>query len=60
MPRYNLATMAIKSITHRGLKRLHEEGSTRGSDARHVVKLREMLAAVDQASEPDETCVKPG
>jgi len=28
--------MAIKSITHRGLKRFHEEGSTRGIDARYA------------------------
>ena len=52
--------MAIKSITHRGLRHLHEEGSTRGVDARHAVKLREMLAALDQATVPDDTCVKPG
>ena len=52
--------MAIKSITHRGLKRFHEEGSTRGIDARYAGKLREMLTILEIASDISEVNVMPG
>lgn len=39
----------IRSIRHRGLKRLYEEDETRGVIAEHVVKLRDILARLDEA-----------
>ena len=39
----------IRSIRHRGLKRLHEEDDPRGVLAEHVVKLRDILARLDAA-----------
>ena len=52
--------MAIKSITHRGLKRFHEEGSMRGIDARYADKLREMLTILEIASDVSEVNAMPG
>jgi len=37
----------IRSIRHKGLKRLHEDGNPRGVFAEHVVKLRDILARLD-------------
>jgi toxin HigB-1 len=37
----------IRSIRHRGLKRLHEDNDPRGVIAEHVVKLRDILARLD-------------
>jgi proteic killer suppression protein len=39
----------IRSIRHKGLKRLHEEDDARGVMAEHVVKLRDVLARLDAA-----------
>ncbi|MFO1430762.1 MAG: type II toxin-antitoxin system RelE/ParE family toxin [Candidatus Competibacteraceae bacterium] len=39
----------IKSIRHRGLKRLYEDDDPRGVIAEHVVKLRDILARLDAA-----------
>jgi proteic killer suppression protein len=39
----------IRSIRHRGLKRLHEGDDPRGVIAEHVVKLRDILARLDAA-----------
>ena len=39
----------IQAIRHKGLKRLHEEDSTRGINAEHAVKLRDILARLDAA-----------
>ena len=52
--------MAIKSITHRGLRRFHEESSTRGIDARYADKLREMLTILEIASDVSEVNAMPG
>ena len=41
--------MAIKSITHRGLKRLFENDDTRGIDSRSADKLRKILFAIHDA-----------
>ena len=38
----------IRSIRHRGLKRLHEDGP-RGVFAQHIGKLRDILARLDAA-----------
>jgi toxin HigB-1 len=39
----------IRSIRHKGLKRLYEEDDPRGVIAEHVVKLRDILARLDAA-----------
>ena len=39
----------IKSIRHKGLKRLYEDDNPRGVIAEHVVKLRDILARLDAA-----------
>jgi toxin HigB-1 len=39
----------IRSIRHRGLKRLYEEDDPRGVNQEHVVKLRDILARLDAA-----------
>jgi proteic killer suppression protein len=39
----------IRSIRHRGLKRLHEDDDPRGVLAEHVAKLRDILARLDAA-----------
>ena len=39
----------IRSIRHKGLKRLHEEDDPRGVIAEHAVKLCDVLARLDAA-----------
>ena len=39
----------IKSIRHKGLRRLYETGSTSGVQATHVKRLRMQLAALESA-----------
>jgi len=39
----------IRSIRHKGLKRLHEDDDPRGVMAEHVVKLCDILARLDAA-----------
>jgi proteic killer suppression protein len=39
----------IRSIRHRGLKRLHEDDDPRGVITEHAVKLRDILARLDAA-----------
>ena len=39
----------IRSIRHKGLKRLHEDDDPRGVLAEHVIKLRDILAQLDAA-----------
>ena len=39
----------IRSIRHKGLKRLYEEDDPRGVMREHVVKLRDILARLDAA-----------
>jgi proteic killer suppression protein len=41
----------IRSIRHKGLKRLHEEDDPRGVIREHTAKLRDILARLDAASE---------
>jgi proteic killer suppression protein len=40
----------IRSIRHRGLKRLYDQGDAGGLFAEHVAKLRDILARLDAAS----------
>jgi proteic killer suppression protein len=44
----------IKSFKHKGLRLYYETGSTKGIHARHAVKLRMQLAALDTAIEIDD------
>ncbi len=37
----------IRSIRHKGLKRLYEDDDSRGVAAQHVVKLRDILARLE-------------
>ena len=39
----------IRSIRHKGLKRLYEDDDPRGVDAEHADKLRDILARLDAA-----------
>jgi proteic killer suppression protein len=39
----------IRTIRHKGLKRLYEEGDARGVTAEHAAKLRDILEALDTA-----------
>lgn len=39
----------IRSIRHKGLKRLYEDADPRGVIAEHIVKLRDILARLDAA-----------
>ncbi len=40
----------IRSIRHKGLRRLYEDGDSRGVIAEHATKLRDILARLDAAS----------
>lgn len=40
----------IRSIRHKGLKRLHEDDEARGVIGEHVEKLRDILARLDAAA----------
>jgi proteic killer suppression protein len=44
----------IRSIVHRGLRRLYEENSPKGLSADTVDKLRKMLAFLDAMENPEE------
>jgi proteic killer suppression protein len=45
--------MAIRSIRHKGLRRLWQDDDPRGVPAGSAAKLRRMLAAVHHASSPE-------
>ena len=47
----------VLRIRHRGLRRLYEDGGTRGVNAGHVAKLRLILAALDAAEAPADVNV---
>ena len=44
----------IKSFRHKGLQRFFETGSKSGIQAAHAAKLRLQLAALDQATSPED------
>ena len=52
--------MPIRSIRHKGLRRLFEKGDGRGLPAASIDKLRDMLLAVQVAREIDDLSVMPG
>jgi len=49
----------IRSIRHKGLKRLYEDDDPRGVNREHVVKLRDILARLDAAGSVNDMNV-PG
>jgi proteic killer suppression protein len=52
--------MAIKSIRHKGLRRLYEDGDSRGIRAAFANKLGDMLHVLDVARTIDEVETVPG
>ena len=44
----------IRSIRHKGLKRLYEVDDARGLPAKHVAKLRDILARLDASAASDD------
>ena len=46
--------MKVRSIAHRGLRRLYEENSSKGVSADTVDKLRKMLSFLDAMENPEE------
>jgi len=51
--------MRIRSFTHKGLKRLYTDGSTKGVPADSTDKLRKMFAFLDDMAEPGELRALP-
>ena len=51
--------MKVRSIVHKGLRRLYAENSARGLAAGTVDKLRKMLAFLDAMEEPEELRALP-
>ena len=52
--------MAIRSIRHKGLKRLYERGEKKGVPATLAEKLRDVLLAIDEAEDPSDVGLFPG
>ena len=46
--------MKVRSIAHKGLRRLYEENSSKGLSADTVDKLRKMFAFLDAMENPEE------
>jgi toxin HigB-1 len=53
--RYRLQSIVrIRNFAHKGLKRLYEDGVTKGVPSDTVDKLRKMFAFLDSMAETDE------
>jgi proteic killer suppression protein len=52
--------MGIRSIRHRGLRRLYQNGDGRDLPAALVEKISDVLLAIDEAKRPDEVGLCPG
>jgi proteic killer suppression protein len=52
--------MGIRSIRHKGLRRLHETGDGRDLPAAQVEKISDILLAIDEATHPQEVGLFPG
>ena len=52
--------MSIRSIQHRGLRRLYKTGSGRDLPSSMVEKLSDILLAIEEAAHPDEVGLFPG
>ena len=46
--------MRVRSIAHKGLRRLYEDNSSKGVSADTVDKLRKMLTFLDAMQDPEE------
>lgn len=44
----------VRSIRHKGLRRLYERDDRRGVMAEHALKLRDILARLDAAAQPED------
>ena len=51
--------MRVRSIAHKGLRRLYEENSSKGVSADTVDKLRKMLTFLDAMENPEELRTLP-
>lgn len=51
--------MRVRSIAHKGLRRLYEENSSKGLNADTVGKLRKMLTFLDAMQDPEELRALP-
>lgn len=51
--------MRVRSIAHKGLRRLYEDNSSKGLSADTVYKLRKMLAFLDAMQNPEELRALP-
>ena len=52
--------MGIRSIRHRGLRRLYENGDGRDLPTAQVEKIADILLAIDEAEHPQEVGLFPG
>ena len=52
--------MSIRSIRHRGLRRLYRSGDRRDLPAALVEKISDIMLAIDEAAHPDEVGLFPG
>ena len=52
--------MSIRSIRHRGLRRLYESGDRRDLPAAQVEKISDILLAIDEAAHAKEVGLFPG
>lgn len=51
--------MKVRSIAHKGLRRLYEDNSSKGLSADTVDKLRKMLAFLDAMQNPEQLRALP-
>ena len=51
--------MRVRSIAHKGLRRLYEDNSSKGLNADTVDKLRKMLTFLDAMQDPEELRALP-
>ena len=51
--------MKVRSLAHKGLRRLYEDNSSKGVSAATVDKLRKMLAFLDAMQNPEELRALP-
>ena len=56
----NVIAMAIRSIRHRGLRRLYQTGEGRDLPATMVQKISDILLAIDEAARPQDVGLFPG
>ena len=51
--------MTVRSLAHKGLRRLYEDNASKGLRADTVSKLRKMLAFLEAMQDPDELRALP-